>query len=71
LGTSSPLHDLFRTDGQRVAAPLPPAAPPILTLLAVWAVDGLVFDSQLELQQALNILRGAILVTFSHAKRVM
>jgi hypothetical protein len=64
-------HDLFRTDGQGVDTTLPFAAPPILQALTMRAMDGLLFDGQMELHPALNILRAAILVAFSHAKRVI
>jgi hypothetical protein len=64
-------HDLLRADGQGVDAPLSFAAPPILPALTMRAVDGLVFDGQMELHPALDILRAAILVALAHAKRVI
>jgi hypothetical protein len=64
-------HHLFGADGQGVDSPLSFAAPPILTLLAVRADDGFVFNGQMQLHPALDILRAAILVVLAHAKRVI
>jgi len=64
-------HHLLRTDGQGVDTSLPFATPPILLALTMRAMNGLLFDGQMELHPALNILRAAILVAFSHAKRVI
>jgi hypothetical protein len=64
-------HHLLRADGQRVDATLAFAAPPILTPLTVRTLHGLVFDGQMELHPACNILRAAILIALAHAKRMI
>ena len=64
-------HHLLRADGQGVDAPQSFAAPPILLALALRADDGLVFDGQMELHPAINILRAAILVALAHTKSVI